>query len=160
MLKLDCKGFTMIEVLAVIVIIAIIVGIAVPNVTQTVNSSKNSAENTMIENIITASQDLYSEIEFMDSELYDYGSNGIKGERLVINNHNGLRFHLHALIVNGFLSGVGDDDEKKLINPKTGQNLGDCYITLIKCDDGDYAFKYPNGQGTGCPNLGDRTSCS
>ena len=63
-MKLNRKGFTLVEVLAVIVIIALLGGIAIPNILSTINNSKNVSEKSMIENIKTATQKLYEEEEF------------------------------------------------------------------------------------------------
>ena len=56
MKRLNNKGFTLIEVLVVIAMIALIAGIAIPNVLSSINTSKSVSEKAMIENIKTASQ--------------------------------------------------------------------------------------------------------
>lgn len=46
MKKLNNKGFTLVELLAVIIILAIVVGITIPAVTTTTNNARKSAFNT------------------------------------------------------------------------------------------------------------------
>ena len=145
MRNLDNNGFTLVEVLAVIVIISIILGIAVPNVMTSVDTSKNSSEKILIDNIKTAAQSLYEEAEFLgkDSNLKD-GDNSIR----IDDDTNSLTVSLQALVDNGFLKASNvkdndnDNDDNKLINPKTGENIGECKITIIKVVDSNYSVSY------------------
>jgi len=145
MRNLNNNGFTLVEVLAVIIIISIILGIAIPNVMTSVNTSKNSSEKILIDNIKTAAQSLYEEVEYLGEV------DGIK-----ITNNNSITVSLQALVDNGFLkaSNVKDNgNDNKLINPKTGKDIGNCEITIIKVVDSNYGVSYSvSGDGTdGCP---------
>ena len=140
MKKINNKGFTLIEVLAVIILIAIIGGIAIPNIMSTINTGKSSSEKTMIANIKTASEQLYEEVENQGllgktdntEKLHDYDKNGIEKGEITISN-NSITIHLQTLVTNGFLSGTGENNEtKKLLNPRTRENIGDCKIEIKK----------------------------
>ena len=137
------KGFTLVEVLAVIVILAVLGSIAIPGVLSSINTSKLVSEKKLIDNIKTASQELYQEVEFMgsDSSLYDYDLDGNKESKITISS-NSITVHLQALLLNGFLRGVGEEDEKLIVNPKTGENIGNCKIKISKIVSGDYETTY------------------
>ena len=53
MRKLNSKGFTLIEVLATVVLIAILGLVAVPNVLNTINKSKENSYKILIDDIKT-----------------------------------------------------------------------------------------------------------
>ena len=142
MKKINNKGFTLVEVLAVIVIIAILGGIAVPNILSTINSSKNKSEEILIDNIKTASQQLYEEVEFT-GDLYQYQGNGSSTTNQILINSNSIETNLQTLVSNGFLSGSEKDENTKIItNPKTGGNIGDCKIKITKVVDANYKTTY------------------
>lgn len=58
MKRLNRKGFTLIELMAVIAILIIIMGIALPNITSSIERSKNKQKNTKIE-LIKSAAELY-----------------------------------------------------------------------------------------------------
>lgn len=185
MRNLDNNGFTLVEVLAVIVIISIILGIAVPNVMTSIEASKDSSEKILIENIKTAAQSLYEEVdngiilkdtdnnEIKIQPCQDYFINSV-GEECNIEQSNDTdckkvkkckieNIKLQTLVDNGFLkvSNVKDNDndndneDNKLINSKTGEDIGECIITITKkvnIDDYSVSYKISGGDGTdGCP---------
>ena len=149
MKKLNNRGFTLVEVLAVIVIIAIIGGIAIPNVLSSINSSKAASRKIMIKNIKTAAQQLYEEVDFLkeDNTLKD-------GGRIIEINDSSITISLQALVSNGFLSITGEES-KKLIDPETREDIGSCKIKITKNVDDNYKVKYEfsnESSDVKCPN--------
>lgn len=60
MKKLNKKGFTLVELLVVIVILAVIMSIAIPSVTSSIERSKDKQKKAKIELIISAAE-LYAD---------------------------------------------------------------------------------------------------
>ena len=144
-MKIDNKGFTLVEVLAVVVIIGILGGLTAKGVLSSINTGKEASYKLMINSIVTASQTLYEELEYGGSTIWRYEYNGkniIKGDKVTINtNTNTINTNLQTLVSNGFLSGSSgftDEDEsgnKYLIDPKSKKNIGSCEITITKSND-------------------------
>ena len=57
--RLNNKGFTLVELLAVIIILAIVVGISIPSITSIINGSKNSALGVATESAYDYIRDQY-----------------------------------------------------------------------------------------------------
>lgn len=138
-MKLNNKGFTLVEVLAVIAIIALLGAIAIPGVISSINTSKESSYNIMISNIVTSSQSLYEEVSFGNT-IYKYDSNGITSNKVKIES-NKITTNLQTLVSNGFLSGAGVEDEEgssesginsKILDPNTKEDIGSCEIVITK----------------------------
>ena len=132
------NGFTLVELLAVIAIIAILGIIAVPNVLNTLNNSKKATYNIMLKNIQVAGQELYDELEFAKSELFDYDKNGNQLNLVKINN-NSITITLQGLVNNGFLKGTNNSKDnlenknsKVILEPKSKKDIGMCNITITK----------------------------
>ena len=104
MYKLNNKGFTLMEVLAVIVIIAILGMIADPNVLNSINTSKQASYDILVKDITIAGKQLFEEIYYADTKLYHYDQNGKTTNYISINN-NEIITSVQTLISNGFLTG-------------------------------------------------------
>lgn len=144
-MKIDNKGFTLVEVLAVVVIIGVLGGLTARGVLSSINTGKEASYKLMINSIVTASQTLYEELEYGDSTIWsykyidDYKSITKEGSKVTIdNNNNNINTNLQTLVSNGFLSGSSgftDEDEagnKYLIDPKSKKNIGNCEIVITK----------------------------
>ena len=142
MRNVNNKGFTLIEVLAVIVIIGILSLIAVPSVFSIINNGKNSSYDILVKDITIAAIGLHEEVSFVGTNLYYYDINGNTGN--IIQASDKITINLQTLVSNGFLNGVNNLDEndsnnnlKIITNPKTKDDIGECEIEIIKVVDDD-----------------------
>lgn len=143
-MKIDNKGFTLVEVLAVVVIIGILGGLTAKGVLSSINTGKEASYKLMINSIVTASQTLYEELEYGGSKIleYSYSNNKVEktGTKVEVNDKS-INTNLQTLVSNGFLSGSSgftDEDEsgnKYLIDPKSKENIGNCKIKITKSND-------------------------
>lgn len=123
--KLNKKGFTLVELIATIVVLALVVSISAYAITNIINSAKEKNYKLLIKNIKDASETYYQECK------YKYSNNsGITCNDNVT---------LQELVNYGYLKGNGTKDNKMVIvNPKDNINIGECSI----------AIKYENGKLT------------
>ena len=142
-MKIDNKGFTLVEVLAVVVIIGVLGGLTARGVLSSINTGKEASYKLMINSIVTASQTLYEELEYGGSTIWSYKYSDdqkaiTKEDSKVTIDNNNINTNLQTLVSNGFLSGSSgftDKDEagnKYLIDPKSKKNIGNCEIVITK----------------------------
>ena len=123
------KGFTLIEVLAVVLIIGLIAALVFPSLINTIDTGKKASYDILINNIITASKSYYEECEYGNlSDKEKYGSYACK-----INNDK-INITLGDLANTGFLTGTTDNSTKikKVINPDTNKDISSCKIIITK----------------------------
>ena len=77
MKRLNRKGFTLIELMAVVAILIIIMGIALPNITSSIERSKEKQKQSKIE-LVTSAADLYFDRHSSASK-----TNGVKVSTLI-----------------------------------------------------------------------------
>ena len=140
--KLNKKGFTLVELIATIVVLALVVSISAYAITNIINSAKEKNYELLIKNIKDASETYYQECK------YKYSNNsGITCNDNVT---------LQDLVNYGYLKGNGTEDKKmenvnpkmKIVNPKNNKDIGECSI----------AVKYENGKLT-IESMSDNNSC-
>lgn len=158
MKKINNKGFTLIEVLAVIVIIATVGTIAVPSVINIIRTGKNTSYAVLIDDIKIAGQQLYEELEYVKPTLCHYNNNGVVGEcektgKITIND-NKIKVNLQTLVSNGFLTGINKEEvessinqnTKVILNPKNSEDIGECQVLITKVveDNNKVSYKFEN----------------
>ncbi len=125
------KGFTLVELLGTIIILALVVSIAGFSITGILNSSKEKNYNLLIGNIKDAAELYYQECRFANNNKT---VNGVKCNIVTINNEKYYQVSLGSLITYGYLSGNGKTSDKenvKLVNPKkTSDEISGCEINI------------------------------
>ena len=140
MLKLNKKGFTLVEVLAVVVILGIIMLIAIPNVSSLINKNKIDSCKKLKENIISATKTYFSDYRYKISVDTDNCSNAETADIISINGFNLInsKFPINKLIENGYLKG-----KSEIENPANGSKIDtkNTYVTVkYNCTRKDYDF--------------------
>ena len=110
------KGFTLVELLAIIVILAVIALIATPIVKKYIDNSKNQA--------------LKETINSIERAAYNYGYQNDIGY-----DTNYKKLTLDELISKGFLKG-------DIINPVTNEKMNGCVLYRWNETNNQYEFKY------------------
>lgn len=152
-MKINNKGFTLIEVLAVVVIIALLGLIAIPSVISTINKEKQTSYTILINSIITGSQLLYEEIDYNKTTINQFGN--LSG--IVTIKNNTIETNLQTLASNGFLTVQNSNtNTKNIINPITKKEIGNCKITITKTKNSNNIVKYEvkstSSSNSDCPS--------
>ena len=126
-MKINNKGFTLVELIAVIVIIAIIAAITTPRVIESFNQGKESSYDIMINNIVTSSKAYYEECQF----------GGLTHNGTSCSNEGTINLTLNDLVNTGFLTGTNETAEdgtvtKVIKDPNTKEDIGSCSISITK----------------------------
>ena len=143
------RGFTLIELLAVIVLIGTIAVLITPSILKSVEQAKQVSYDSLISNIVTASQMYYEECEYGDlSNETKYQEYTCKIKKDVATNYNYVEITLGTLANTGFLK-VSDTKEdlgkeiKMIKDPKTDNDISNCKIKIIKVvDSSTYKVTY------------------
>ena len=114
------KGFTLVELLAVIVLLGIVALIAAPIVGDTVKTAKESAYQKTV--------------SYIEEAARRYGVNNMLGYPA-----EEQGFPLEVLVKGGYL------EEKDLVNPIDDQKLGGCIFYKWNSSSNIYEYRYdPN----------------
>ncbi|MDY3934640.1 MAG: type II secretion system protein [Bacilli bacterium] len=133
--KLNKKGFTLVELIATIVVLALVVSISAYAITNIINSAKEKNYELLIKNIKDASETYYQECKYSNNS-------GITCDDTV---------KLQDLVNYGYLKGNGTKDNKmEIINPKDNKNIGACSIA-VKYENGKLTIESMSNNNS-CPN--------
>ncbi len=166
-MKKNQKGFTLVELLATIIVLAIVVGITVPLTLSGINRSKEKGLKILVKNITEATRNYATECGYSEEMCSSADANKI--------------VTLSELVRLGFLangSGCFDDEDNKttnkgdkssnsgnsqycLFDPVNKTNLANCEVYIY--DNGTAGFCAPpvgtNAPPNVCPILPEENPC-
>lgn len=149
MLKINNKGFTLIEMLAVIVILGVLAVIMVPTVTTLIAKNKNDNYKNLENSILSAAKVFISDYRY-DIQLDSSTCSGTDDTRNIsiisLSNEGNIsltdsKLKIGTLVDNGYLT---TNKDKKILNPKDDSkhlNLDSSYVIIkYNCTSKDYDF--------------------
>lgn len=118
-MKVNNKGFTLIELMATIIILALVLSITGFSIFSVINSGKKKNYELLISNINSAAELYYQECKYMTTDLAICDVENIT---------------LGDLVDYGYLTNNDSDkdgeDSVKLINPNTDEDITNCKIKV------------------------------
>ena len=158
-MRLNNRGFTLVEVLAAIVIVALIGTLVAPNVISMIKTGKDASDMVLIDNINSAAEGLYQEVEYMNTNVYKYGRTGKTSDTVIIDDADkSITVNLQTLVGNGFLDGINNEDSaspnknKKIILDADNNDIGQCNIKITKIKNYKVCYKIEGMSGDECPS--------
>lgn len=142
-MKLNNKGFTLIEVLAVVVILSILLAIATPTVNHLINQNKENNYNNLEDSIIQAAK------IYLSDNRYNIKIEGLCSDTdtekniTYINNNELTNSHLPiSWLVNS--EDLSTDTEGNIVDPRNTDkklNLESSYVLVkYQCSTKDYKY--------------------
>ena len=121
------KGFTLVELLATLIVLALVMSLGTYSISSIIENSKEKNYELLISNIKDAAESYYNECRYMKSDIDD------KSYCYEIS-ENEYQIELKKLVSFGFLKGNDEDDStsNKVTNPKTGIDVSKCEINIKK----------------------------
>lgn len=120
------KGFTLVELIAAIVLLSLVVGITSYSIIGIINRNKEENYNLLIKNINSAAETYYQECRYSNNDMIN--CNKIENDEYKIS--------LGDLVNYGFLKGNEkikegiDKDKYTIVNPLDNTNISNCEITV------------------------------
>ncbi len=133
------KGFTLIELIATILVLALVMSIASYSIINVIKNAKQKNYDLLIEHIKEASETFFQECKYSNNSGINCNSIG-----------NGFEITLGELVTYGYLKGNDSDNNNSLINPLNNNNINNCQISIVY-NDGHLSISN-NGSSDYCPD--------
>lgn len=160
---LNNKGFTLIEIMAAIILLAIVMSVTTVSVISFINASKEKSYDLLVSEIKTGLENFYLECE--NQSIMGNSGSSIKCHKTeptdTFDINDGIT--IEDLVTYGFLkSSEKETDEssgsvsKVIKNPKTNEVINDCkYIISLSGRDDNYKYSIiadSNNDSNKCPS--------
>lgn len=131
------KGFTLIEALAVLVLLALVLSIGGYSVANYLSDSKEKTLDIFKENIKSGMINYYNECKHLSTSdaicKKDKGDD--TGEMISVISSNTLSTTIGALVEFGFIEGQNKEDSLIIKNPVTDEDLAGCEVSITYYTD-------------------------
>lgn len=135
--NINKKGFTLVELLAVIVILAVLALVAMPNVTRLMNDSRKNAFITEVENFVTYAQTSYTNSQISGTVPKGPDESLITGQKFNDVSYDYYCVSYAKLVSGGFIQKSNGDNYKGIFEiymPTDGTSTK----TIIYMSNGNY----------------------
>lgn len=135
--NMNKKGFTLVELLAVIVILAVLALVAMPNVTRLMNDSRKNAFITEVENFVTYAQTSYTNSQINGTITNSADESLITGQTFNNASYDYYCVSYAKLVSGGFIQKSNGDNYKGIFEIYMPTN-GTSSKTVIYMSNGSY----------------------
>ena len=121
------KGFTLVELLATLVILALVMGIGTYSITTIINNSKEKNYESLISNIKDGAETYYQECKYSKESIIN-----MFGNKQDADNFCDYNLTLGELVKYGYVKGNDTDNNKNfsLSNPKDNKDISGCIVNI------------------------------
>lgn len=120
------KGFTLVELIATLLILALVMSIATYSITNIIRKSKEENYNLLIKNIRDGAEEYYQECKYSRETIYNMFNN----DESDVNNFCDGSITLGELVTYGYIKGNSSENGNALVNPNNDENISNCQLKV------------------------------
>jgi len=150
MKKLDNKGFTLVEVLAIVIILGVLIAIMIPNINNLINKNKEDSYKQLLKSFENAAKIYTSDYRYdiklnTNNNCNDEGITELNVISISTTNLIESKISLNVLVTAGALEISKDGNIYNPMNNEMYLDLENSYVTIkYICKTKDYSFKISN----------------